>query len=440
VNFSVQTCKRKDITRRTCQFLPLATVLVTLLHCAWSQVNAPHPDVDPAEIVTIAREDLKLSASKPDGWKSGTPLPGVLTGNPGSELKQITEEGAFDPKSLVLRRGDRVLAEGTDYLLDPQWAVLGIGPQSSITTADTVTASYRFSLLRLDSMVRGMDGKEYVKRGKSSITTPHPPDLVAGETRIANIYVPYYSDGKAANTLLFPVLETSASAKTLTTSMRIPKTMQKLQSGRRVRIVCWGDSITAGGDATLPKDRYTALLQRALRTKFPQANVTVKSVAAAASTSRMWLYPDKFPYTYRDQYNPSVLSWREVVKSKPDLVTIEFLNDSFIDDQNTFTHIYGDILARLKNEGTEVILITPSFANLAMMKFNSYNQRDERLYTSLLRRLSVDHSLALADVSSRWDHLVTEGIPYTTYLVNGINHPDNRGHEIFVEELIKNFD
>ncbi len=74
------------------------------------------------------------------------------------------------------------------------------------------------------------------------------------------------------------------------------------------------------------------------------------------------------------------------------------------------------------------------------MKFNSYNQRDERLYTSLLRRFSVDHSLALADVSSRWDHLVTEGIPYTTYLVNGINHPDNRGHEIFVEELIKNFD
>jgi lysophospholipase L1-like esterase len=440
MKFSVQAFKEKCISQPTRKFLAHATLIVTILHCAWSQVNAPHPDVDPAEIVTVAHDNLKLSASKPDAWKTGTPLPGVLTGNPRSELKQITAEGAFDPKSLVLKRGDRVLVEGKDYLLDPKWAVLGIGPQSSVTTADTVAAGYRYSLLRLDSIVRRADGKEYVKRGKSSITTPHPPDLADGETRVANIYVPYYSDGKADNTLLFPVPEGAVREATLTTSMRIPKTIEKLKSGRLVRIVCWGDSITAGGDASRPEYRYPALLQRALRQKFPNANVTVKPVAAAASTSRMWLYPDKFPYTYRDQYSPSALSWRQVVENKPDLVTIEFLNDSFIKDRKTFTDIYGDILKRLEDEGAEVILITPSFANLAIMKFSSYNQKDGRPYTTLLRHFAEDHNLALADVSRRWDHLVTEGIPYTTYLMNSINHPDDRGHEIFVEELIKNFD
>ena len=48
--------------------------------------------------------------------------------------------------------------------------------------------------------------------------------------------------------------------------------------------------------------------------------------------------------------------------------------------------------------------------------------------------------MALADASARWEHLWQEGLPYVTLLRNGINHPDDRGHSLFSEELIKCFD
>ena len=39
----------------------------------------------------------------------------------------------------------------------------------------------------------------------------------------------------------------------------------------------------------------------------------------------------------------------------------------------------------------------------------------------------------------RWEQLEFQGIPYETLLKNGINHPDDRGHRIFAEELMRYF-
>ena len=48
-------------------------------------------------------------------------------------------------------------------------------------------------------------------------------------------------------------------------------------------------------------------------------------------------------------------------------------------------------------------------------------------------------SIALADAAARWGHLWKEGLPYLTLLHNTINHPDDRGHRLFAEELWKCF-
>jgi hypothetical protein len=57
-----------------------------------------------------------------------------------------------------------------------------------------------------------------------------------------------------------------------------------------------------------------------------------------------------------------------------------------------------------------------------------------------LRDYAAKHNLALADASARWEHLWREGLPYVTLLRNGINHPDDRGHAMFADELMKCFD
>jgi hypothetical protein len=47
--------------------------------------------------------------------------------------------------------------------------------------------------------------------------------------------------------------------------------------------------------------------------------------------------------------------------------------------------------------------------------------------------------VALADASLRWGHLLQEGIPYPTLLANSINHPDDRGHQLFALSLMELF-
>ena len=95
--------------------------------------------------------------------------------------------------------------------------------------------------------------------------------------------------------------------------------------------------------------------------------------------------------------------------------------------------MYQDILIRLKALKSEVIFITPHFTR------GMPSDKDNREYVSLLKTFAHKHNIALADASARWEHLYKEGLPYITLLRNAFNHPDDRGHMIFAEELIKCF-
>ena len=65
---------------------------------------------------------------------------------------------------------------------------------------------------------------------------------------------------------------------------------------------------------------------------------------------------------------------------------------------------------------------------------------ETRDYTRFLREFAAERKLAVADAAARWEHLKYEGIPYAVLLTNGINHPEDTGHRMFAEELIKCFD
>jgi len=74
------------------------------------------------------------------------------------------------------------------------------------------------------------------------------------------------------------------------------------------------------------------------------------------------------------------------------------------------------------------------------MGLTSLRDPEPRTYVKALAAFAERHNLALADASSRWGHLWREGIPYVTLLHNTINHPDDRGHRLFAEELLKCFE
>jgi hypothetical protein len=64
---------------------------------------------------------------------------------------------------------------------------------------------------------------------------------------------------------------------------------------------------------------------------------------------------------------------------------------------------------------------------------------ETRSGVAVLQSVAREKGAGVADASRRWAHLEAEGIPYITLLANGINHPDNRGHEMFARELLTFF-
>jgi lysophospholipase L1-like esterase len=384
-----------------------------------------------APVLTVTAEALKLSVDKPAGWAKGTRLRAC-------NARDVNASGSFIPGSLEIRpsKDGELLTEGEDYLVDAVWGHVGLGPKSRVTDKDTVFANYRYSLLRMDTVQVSADGKASLKPGEPHISAPVPPDADPGCTAIAHIFVGYRAT-EVTQDAIYPITETAAQAITASASGRTPKTLAKLKAGQPVTIVCWGDSVTAGGNASKPELRYVDVFAAGLRTRFPQAKIDVQNISAGGSNSRQWLYPEKYPYKgLKGSENPA--RFENVLSAKPDLVTIEFVNDAGLTPAQV-EETYGEILKRLEPTGAEVILITPHFTMWKMMGFTSMRESERRPYVLALREFAGKHQTGLADAAARWEHLAKEGLPYLTLLHNTINHPDDRGHQLFAEELWKCF-
>ncbi|MEP6672430.1 MAG: GDSL-type esterase/lipase family protein [Chthoniobacter sp.] len=387
--------------------------------------------IAPALVQAVSDEALKLSTDKPAGWAKGTRLRGC-------NARDVNASGSFIPGSLEIRvaKGGELLKEGEDYLVDPEWGHVGLGPKSKVTATDTVYASYRYSLRRMDTVQVAADGKVSLKQGQPHISAPVPPDADAGCVAIAHVFVDYGATEITPDNI-YPITESPAQAVTASTPGRIPKTLAKLKAGEPVTIVCLGDSVTAGGNASKPELRYVDVFAAGLRERFPKAKIDVRNISAGGSNSRQWLDPEKHPY--RDLHGPeNPARFDRVVEAKPDLVTIEFVNDAGLNAAGV-EESYSEILHRLEPIGTEVILISPHFTMWRMMGFKTMRETEHRPYVLALRDFASRHGIALADASARWEHLAKEGLPYLTLLDNTINHPDDRGHRLFAEELWKCF-
>jgi lysophospholipase L1-like esterase len=127
---------------------------------------------------------------------------------------------------------------------------------------------------------------------------------------------------------------------------------------------------------------------------------------------------------------------RDVLDPKPDLVTIEFVNDAFWKGDALKKH-YTKIRELLQGNGSEIILITPHFVRPDWMGVTNIKFDDDpRPYVQGLREFARENRLPVADASLYWGHLWREGIPYMTLLGNSINHPDERGHRFFADALM----
>ena len=390
--------------------------------------------VAPAVSVTVRderHERLPLFNPNAGGWAKGARLRGVAA-------EECTAKGMLDPASLRLKAGPgpsgEVLGAPGDYDIDLEWGTFGRAAGGKVTEATPVWADYVHGLSRIDSVVVGADGKAAIRPGVPAIALQKKPRLEPGDILVAHIWVP----GRAARLTrysVFPVLETAypepvrqgpAAAEKL-----LPRTLEKLRRGERLRVLAWGDSVTDGsylGDGT---KRWQCRFADRLGKRFPGATIEVVHLGwGGRSTDSFLGEPPGSPWNYGEK----------VLGAKPDLVVSEFVNDAWM-DPNTVEAKYGKFLADFGTIGAEWIILTPHYVRPDWMGLDRERDTDDdpRPYVKGLREFAARHGVALADASLRWGRLWRQGIPYTTLLGNVINHPDARGMEIFADALMAIF-
>jgi lysophospholipase L1-like esterase len=390
-------------------------------------------DISPPTVVIVQAEkygSLPLFNLAGGGWTKGARLRPLVA-------MECTASGLLDPASLQVCAGPEANAQrferGKDYGADPLWATIGRLPGGRIAENQPVYVSYRYALPRIDAIVFGDEGKIEVRQGKPHIVTPVPPALAPGERRLANLWIA----GRIAKLEpqhLFPILETAYPEPPKTSpapaERLLTKTMQKLRGGRPLRILAWGDSVTACG--YLPDaERWQAQFVTRLQQQFPKAKIELVTEAWGGRSSESYLVePAGSEHNYREK----------VLGARPDLVISEFVNDAGLGPQQVEQR-YGKLLADFTAIGAEWIILTPHYVRPDWLGVPSQREidADPRAYVKGLRQFTARHGVALGDASLRWGRLWRQGIPYSTLLSNAINHPNAQGMKLFADSLMTLF-
>lgn len=386
-------------------------------------------DVPPAVLVRVRGERydaLPLYNPQAAPWARGARLRGVIT-------SETTAPDLLAPESVTLRTAAGAeLRAGTDYEIDRQWGTFGRLAGGSLAESEAVLADYDHGLNRIDRIVVGRDGTPRLLVGAPHNATPHPPTPGPGERVIANVWVPGRL-ARLADENLYAILEPVYPAPRLRAAPAaslLPTTWEKLNRGATVNVLAWGDSVTAGGEASDVEHRYQNRFVALLRERFPKADIRLTTAGWGGRNSDSFLAePPGAEFNFD----------HAVIDRRPDLIVMEFVNDAFMTPEVVESK-YSYLLERFRQIGAEWVIITPHYVWPAWMGSSTVRvETDPRPYVAGLRAFAARHHVALADASLRWGHLVKEGIPYVTLLVNSLNHPDDRGHEMFARSLMELF-
>ena len=194
----------------------------------------------------------------------------------------------------------------------------------------------------------------------------------------------------------------------------LSSTLAKLEAGKTVKIVAFGDSITAGGDASKPELVFWRLWAQDLVRNHPRASISTVNGATGGDTTVQGL----------ERLQAKVLD------QKPDLVLIGFgMNDHNVGGVPIpqFEQNLKQMIARVRNEaGAEVILFS-TFPPNPKWAFGSHHMADYALATG---RVAQETGCAYADVFNNWQTVAARKKP-EDLLGNNINHPNDFGHWIY---------
>lgn len=198
----------------------------------------------------------------------------------------------------------------------------------------------------------------------------------------------------------------------------LKNTRAKLLAGQPVKIVAFGDSITAGGEATKPELVFWRHWADELQRKHSRALITATNGATGGDSTVQGL----------QRLHPKVLD------QKPDLVLIGF----GMNDHNKggvpipqFEQNLRQLIARIRAGTKAEVVLFSSFPPNPRWKFSSQHMQD---YAAATERIAQESGCAYADVFNNWQAMAARKKP-EDLLGNNINHPNDFGHWIYFRVL-----
>jgi len=201
-----------------------------------------------------------------------------------------------------------------------------------------------------------------------------------------------------------------------------PRTLAKLKSGQKITFVAFGDSITAGGEATRPELIYWQRWVNYLAKKYPRAEIQAINGATGGDTTA----------------NGLARLEEKVLKRQPDLVLIAFgMNDhnipGFGTPLETFSQNLRTMIDRVREHTPAEIILVSAFPPNPKWHFGSHRMEQ---YANATKAVAREKNCAYADVYHNWVAIAAAKKP-EDLLGNNINHPNDFGHSIYFQVLQK---
>ena len=193
-------------------------------------------------------------------------------------------------------------------------------------------------------------------------------------------------------------------------------------NNRTINLVFHGHSVPAGYFLTPEVNTlaaYPALVLKEIKARYPFAVVNVIVTAIGGENSVQGA--ERFE--------------RDVLIHKPDLLLIDYaLNDRGAGLEKS-CHAWSQMVKQAKELNIKVILLTPSPDQRV-----DYTDADNELqqHADQIISLAKGHQVGLVDSYKAFEFLYTDKDQLRKYM-SQVNHPNEKGHELIVREIIEYF-
>jgi acyl-CoA thioesterase-1 len=201
-------------------------------------------------------------------------------------------------------------------------------------------------------------------------------------------------------------------------SALLKRTREKLEAGGPFKIITYGDSISAGGEASALELRFDERYAAHLRARYPNAVITVENGATGGDST----------------VNGLARLGEKVLTRSPDLVLIGFgMNDHNVNGvlPGTFEENLVQIVTLIRANTSAEVLLHSCFPPNPDWMHSSHRMEQ---YAAASQRAAARVNAAFADVHAVWQKVLQrKDLP--SLLANNINHPNDFGHALYFEAL-----